>query len=75
MKEISTPRSSNTKSFSYDEKKKEFTVEFKYGAKYVYFEVPPEPVDEIFATIEGGLSAGKAFHRLIKTAGYEYKKL
>ncbi len=63
--------SSNIASIGFDKEKNRLCVQFQSGKCYEYTGVPPETfVDVITAE-----STGKAFNKLIRNGGFEYKQI
>jgi len=67
---ILTPQSSNIAGFLYDEASQTFTVEFKQGSKYNYYDVP----QHIYDGMKIADSKGKYLNANIK-GHYRYARL
>lgn len=65
--EASFPNSSSITKVSFDPTLKVLTVTFKGGGTYHYFGVHRELVEQMLATRDAGESAGKFFHKNIRT--------
>ena len=63
--------SSNIATVGYDREKKRLCVQFNSGQCYEYTAVPLET----FVDLTTAESVGKAFNSLIKTGGFEFKKI
>ena len=72
--EAEFPNSSSILKVSYNHLSGVLVVSFRSGKTYQYFQVPPELVDQMLETKEAGDSAGKFFHKNIRTK-FEYSQV
>lgn len=63
---ILTTNSSNIEKFRYNVEYQVLEVEFKSGAMYQYFDVPPGIYQEFVSVVRSGGSAGKYLNSSIK---------
>tara|TARA_R100000664_G_scaffold19812_1_gene28988 strand:+ start:730 stop:942 length:213 start_codon:yes stop_codon:yes gene_type:complete len=63
--------SSMIKSLGYDAVESVLEVEFVRGGIYQYSDVPPD----VYVNVMGADSVGKAFTLLVKSQGYEYRRV
>jgi hypothetical protein len=64
-------QSSNIAAVGYNEEERTLRIQFKSGATYEYEGVELETYDALM----GADSVGSAFHRLIKSGSYSYRRV
>jgi hypothetical protein len=64
-------KSSNVRLVQYNRDNSEMTIHFHRGGVYRYFDVD----ESVFEELVEAPSVGKAFHRLIRSAGYLYEEV